>query len=1147
MKSHCWFALLLSFAVASTPFRVSAESFRNPVRIPTDSDPLGIAIVDLNNDGRPDILWGGYGASLTGPGVVHTLLAQASGGYVAGPTLNVPVNVASVCMPADETGDGIIDIVCPSAYQFSASIYTFPGNGDGSFGTPIISAVPTLPSNGAWVAPALHPLADLNGDGIADLILIERHTGSGYTMLGNGHGSFIKSASISGYGVPQVMDVNGDGKADVMFSTGYVWLGKGDGTFTQAAGTLSTGATCVFHDMDGDGKPDAICGLAETNNGDIIGGTEFEILHGNGDGTFNPTPIKSVIFGDHSNEYNGFGTFGSPLTIADLNGDGIPDVLAQSGDGLAVILGHEQLAFDYPAHYATGYLPSSFGEYAMQVADLNGDGLPDVVSTGPNGIYISYARKDGTLDTAPAYEVTQVIGYQTLADFNEDGNPDVAATGDTSIELNLGKSDGTFQGPIALPSGGIDFSTPLSSTNAHILHGDFNGDHHQDIIAIGSSATYQYDNYILFGDGKGSFTTPQLVPNTTDLYPMYESRRVADLNGDGRDDLFSNDYGHLYAWLSNGDGTFLGTTTTIGSIANQSGVSSSAVLADFDGDDKLDAAWVAGANVVLSKGHGDGSFDSSVLSFPIPNSTNTTWSGASITSGDFDGDGQQDIAVLIDFQNSTYYGPVIGVQSAVFVFYGAGDGTFTPGVLAGQFDRVYTGIFSADLNNEGLDDLILKTSGSLGGGYAIGIVDSLPNRTFGSEVNYYAGTGLADISIADLNHDGFADLLFANGDDNLRASSVTVLMNQGNPPVTGSLAVDPEPSQYNEGLALNANFVPSSFTPVTGTATFAVDGNPAGAVTIAGNKASLALNTSMLPGKHVLTVFWPGNSIYSAITFTASHEVEKAPSSVALSSSLTPAPLGSSVIFTATISSALPVGTGADTVMFFDGTIELGTVAVSGENTATYTTSSLALGSHSVTAVYSGNSQVQGSTSSALAETVPYFIGDFSIQAVPATATVTAGQSGTFQVALAASGGFSAPMAFSCSGLPSLATCTFSPSTLSTGQGQVSLRIQTAGSAQTASLNNPVKLPAAGAGAILAGFLFFLLPARERRRRFVSLLCLVLASFAVFPTISCGGGGGGKSGGTQTPPQNYQVTITAATTEPSQNISHSTNVTLKVQ
>jgi hypothetical protein len=60
--------------------------------------------VDLNNDGLPDILWGGYGAAVTGPRIVHTFLAQASGGYVAGPTLNMPANVGSVCLPADETG-----------------------------------------------------------------------------------------------------------------------------------------------------------------------------------------------------------------------------------------------------------------------------------------------------------------------------------------------------------------------------------------------------------------------------------------------------------------------------------------------------------------------------------------------------------------------------------------------------------------------------------------------------------------------------------------------------------------------------------------------------------------------------------------------------------------------------------------------------------------------------------------------------------------------------------------------------------------------------------------------------------------------------------------------------------------------------------
>jgi FG-GAP-like repeat len=145
-----------------------------------------------------------------------------------------------------------------------------------------------------------------------------------------------------------------------------------------------------------------------------------------------PTPIKTITYGDHTNEYNGEGTFEVPLAVLDLNGDGLPDVLAEAGDGLTVILGRSQLEFDSPTHYATGYLPSTSGlglggEFATQIADLNGDGLPDLASIGPNGIYITYARKAGTLETASAYEVTQLIGYQPVADFNEDGLPDIAA------------------------------------------------------------------------------------------------------------------------------------------------------------------------------------------------------------------------------------------------------------------------------------------------------------------------------------------------------------------------------------------------------------------------------------------------------------------------------------------------------------------------------------------------------------------------------------------------------------------------------------------------------------------------------------------------------------------------------------------------
>ena len=571
-------------------------------------------------------------------------------------------------------------------------------------------------------------------------------------------------------------------------------------------------------------------------------------------------------------------------------------------------------------------------------------------------------------------------------------------------------------------------------------------DHHQDIVAIGSSGTYEYDSYVLFGDGKGSFSAPQLVPNSSELYPVYDSRRVADLNQDGRDDLFSNDYSDLYAYLSNGDGTFTTVTTTLASLSGQSGVSSSAAVADFNGDGKLDAVWVAGPNVVVCKGHGDGTFDSSCLNLPIPTSVSSNFAGAAVTAGDFDGDGNRDFAVLVNYSSS------LGAQSAAFVFYGAGDGTFSSAVPAGQFDHSYTGIYSGDLNNDGLADLILKTSGSLGGGYAVGVVNSLPHRGFDSEVNYYAGTGLADISIADLNNDGFLDLVFSNGDYNVRASSVTVLMNNG-----------------------------------------------------------------------------------------------KVPSSVTLSSSLNPAPLGGAVTFTASISSSLSVVEATDTVTFFDGQTQLGAVPVGPGLTATYSTSSLPVGSHSITAVYSGNRQILGSTSSALTESISYFVGDFSIQATPSTATVTSGQSATIQLAISPSGGFNAPLTFACSGLPAFATCAFSPSTLSSGQGQVSLNIQTAGATQSASLSPSSKLSAGGAAAVLAGLVCCL----SRRKRFVSFFVFAIVSLLALLATSCGGGGsGGGSGsgnGNRTPAGNYQLTITAQTNEPSQNVSHSTTVGLTVQ
>jgi len=329
--------------------------------------------------------------------------------------------------------------------------------------------------------------------------------------------------------------------------------------------------------------------------------------------------------------------------------------------------------------------------------------------------------------------------------------------------------------------------------------------------------------------------------------------------------------------------------------------------------------------------------------------------------------------------------------------------------------------------------------------------------------------------------------------------------------------------------------------------TFTLDGTSLGSAPISDNKASFPVSTSVLPGTHSLTASWPGNAIYSAVTLSATHQVEPIPSSITLSSSLNPAPLDGNITFTASISPAVVGVDSSGTVTFFDGQTQLSApVSIAAGQPATITTSSLGVGSHSITAVYSGNSQVQGTTSSELTESVVYFVGGFSIQSTPTTATVTAGQSATFQLAIMASGGFSAPLSFSCSGLPAQATCVFSPSTLSMGQGQVALSIHTVGSTQSASLSHSPSLTTTGATAILAGLVFCFLPSSSRRKRFVSFLVLAIFGFVTLITTSCGGGSGhGTTGSTS--PVSYQVSVTAQTTEPSQNISHSSVITLTVQ
>jgi hypothetical protein len=209
----------------------------------------------------------------------------------------------------------------------------------------------------------------------------------------------------------------------------------------------------------------------------------------------------------------------------------------------------------------------------------------------------------------------------------------------------------------------------------------------------------------------------------------------------------------------------------------------------------------------------------------------------------------------------------------------------------------------------------------------------------------------------------------------------------------------------------------------TGTVTFSDGSSALGTGTLGGGQATFTTSTLGV-GTHSITATSNGNGNYLASTSSAVPlTVSRATSTTSLASSPNPSTFGQSVTFTATVSPTAATGP----VTFFDGSTSLGTANLIGGR-ASFSTSSLSVGSHTITATYGGDTNVAGSTSSSITQTVNTApAGDFSLSASPSSRTVNRGSSTTYTVTITRKSGFAGQVGFTVAGLPSGATGTFNP------------------------------------------------------------------------------------------------------------------------
>lgn len=964
--------------------------------VPGNDSNAQIVVGDVNGDKKDDVIvahQNGNDSSCTSS-CFDVLLSNGDGTFTAGNNYAVTTNNLAGGVLAAVNGK--LDVVVVDQAN-PANVWTLTGNGDGTFNPPTSVALSGEAGNSV-------AFADFNGDGLLDIADIDYNSYQVTVYLATSATTYANGVS---YTTPDGIydacsltagDINGDGKPEIVTpncgdDSVTVYVNQGDGTFPSAGGVyysagLSAAAggypadvypeAVTIADVNGDGYGDIVSSNFSSNS--VYGSSDMTILLGSSQGTVSQ-PTVGYAVGGYPN---------TPAIVADFNGDGHPDILVADEEYSLVFLkgygdGTFRAALDY-------YSPipdyqSRVVEYSIATGDFNGDGVPDFVVGNccfdSDGITVFLSRPDGSMQPGVIYGSGSFLPFVVVADFNKDGKLDIAAVDYLNgvVQVFSGVGDGTF-------SASSSFPTDTSNTYpTGLVAGDFNNDGYPDLAVENSNG--QNVGVLLYDPtNPGNFNPP--VTYALSAY-VFDGIATADLTGKGNLSLVAplNNASAVAVLLGNGDGTFQPEADVdLSGLGSDPGA---VAIADLNGDGIPDLAVTMPytPGIAVAMGNGDGTFGT-LQNPPVLLASSLNVGNPQpefIQAADIDGDGNVDLV----YTNSGY--STVGVLFNI----GGKTGTFYDPVEYPAGGSAY-GLVVADVNQDGAPDVITADSDFAGATVLLNANGSgaLGSYTIGTNVQgatITAGQSATfTLTITPSNHyNGTVTFTCPSGLPALATctfspSSVTL---DGLTPMTVQMTITttaPTASlQMPAGMDENPHHRSSAMLLAS------LNGMGVFGMVLAGGFGKKRNRWDVLGILALAMCLFLVGCGGSSSTTTTNPPPTKANTTSSVSSSAATVLVGLPVTFTGKVSASS--GTPTGTVTFLDGTTKLGTGTLS-SGSATFQTSSLAAGVHNVTVSYSGDSNFNASTSTALSQTVDKLGTATGNYSVTVTATGTAGTNG---------------------------------------------------------------------------------------------------------------------------------------------------------